>query len=78
MTGTSPQRGVRDGGAAARLYRLFVPPLRALNARLRQLTAATHHLQYKVAGFLRPSAEWFDHENDAKWQWAPRGGTNSR
>jgi ubiquinone/menaquinone biosynthesis C-methylase UbiE len=53
-------------------YSLIVPAVRALNAALRALTSATHHLQYKVEGFLRPSAEWFDHEIDVQWQWAAR------
>jgi SAM-dependent methyltransferase len=53
-------------------YRLIVPAVRALNAALRSLTSATHHLQYKVEGFLRPSAEWFDHELDVQWQWVAR------
>lgn len=51
---------------------LIVPALRMLNAALRALSAASHHFQYKVEGFLRPSAEWFDHEIDAQWQWVSR------
>jgi SAM-dependent methyltransferase len=53
-------------------YSLIVPAVRALNATLRALTSTTHHLQYKVEGFLRPSAEWFDHEIDVQWQWVAR------
>jgi len=53
-------------------YRLVVPAVRALNAALRALTSMTHHLQYKVEGFLRPSTEWFDHEIDVQWQWVAR------
>jgi 2-polyprenyl-3-methyl-5-hydroxy-6-metoxy-1,4-benzoquinol methylase len=53
-------------------YRLLVPPVRMLNAWLRALTGITHHFQYKVEGFLRPSAEWFDHEIDVHWQWVAR------
>jgi SAM-dependent methyltransferase len=55
------------------LYDPLVTPLRIVNALVRRLTAASHHLQYKVEGFLRPSAEWFDHELDAQWQWPVRG-----
>ena len=55
------------------LSRLFVNPLRWLNSVLRQFSAGTHFLQYKVEGVLRPSAEWFDHQLDAQWQW-PRLG----
>jgi SAM-dependent methyltransferase len=51
---------------------LIVPPLRRFNAGLRALCAGSHHLQYKVEGFLRPSAEWFDHEIDVQWQWVAR------
>jgi SAM-dependent methyltransferase len=58
--------------ALAALYRLLVPALRRFNAVLRAACAASHHLQYKVEGFLRPSAEWFDHEIDVSWQWAAR------
>jgi SAM-dependent methyltransferase len=53
-------------------YGLIVPPLRGFNAALRGLSAAAHHLQYKVEGLLRPSAEWFDHEIDVQWQWVAR------
>jgi SAM-dependent methyltransferase len=53
-------------------YSLIVPGVRAINAALRALTSATHHLQYKIEGFLRPSAEWFDHEIDVQWQWVAR------
>jgi 2-polyprenyl-3-methyl-5-hydroxy-6-metoxy-1,4-benzoquinol methylase len=55
------------------LYRLFVSPLRWLGSLLRTVSAGTHLLQYKVEGALRPSAEWFDHQLDAQWQW-PRLG----
>jgi len=60
----------------SRLHDLLVPPLRAANAVLRRLSAGAHHLQYKLEGVLRPSAEWFDHEIDAHWQW-PRLGRSS-
>jgi SAM-dependent methyltransferase len=60
-------------GVLSRLHGLLVPPLRAVNALLRSITAAGHRLQYKVEGFLRPSAEWFDHEIDANWQWRHLG-----
>jgi SAM-dependent methyltransferase len=53
-------------------YRLLVPALRRCNAALRAVCAASHRLQYRVEGFLRPSAEWFDHEVDVYWQWASR------
>jgi phospholipid N-methyltransferase len=53
-------------------HRFLVPPVRAFNARLRALTAFSHHFQYRVEGFLRPSAEWFDHEIDVHWQWVAR------
>jgi SAM-dependent methyltransferase len=56
----------------SRLYPLIVPPLRRLNAGLRAVSAGSHGLQYKVEGFLRPSAEWFDHEIDVQWQWVAR------
>lgn len=52
---------------------LLLRPLRAFNAMLRALNSASHHLQYKVEGFMRPSAEWFDHELDAQWQWPSQG-----
>jgi SAM-dependent methyltransferase len=54
------------------VYRLIVPALRRFNAVLRAVCAGSHHLQYKVEGFLRPSAEWFDHEIDVYWQWTAR------
>lgn len=62
------------GGSRAlfHLHRLIVPPLRRINAGLRAMCAGSHHLQYKVEGFLRPSAEWFDHEIDVQWQWVAR------
>jgi SAM-dependent methyltransferase len=55
------------------LHRLLVGPLRWLNRGVRALSGALHHLQYKVEGALRPSAEWFDHQLDAQWQWPSRG-----
>ena len=55
------------------LYRLLVPPLRWINHAIRLMSATSHHLQYRVEGALRPSAEWFDHQLDAQWQW-PRLG----
>ena len=55
------------------LYQVFVTPLRWLNHAVRTLAAATHCFQYKVEGALRPSAEWFDHQLDALWQWPRRG-----
>jgi SAM-dependent methyltransferase len=61
-----------SAGRAPRLYGLIVPPMRRINAGLRALCAGSHHLQYKVEGFLRPSAEWFDHELDVQWQWVAR------
>jgi len=80
MTGGPAIRRGRERPAVARLlaraYGLIVPPLRAVNAALRAATAATHHLQYKVEGLLRPSTEWFDHEIDAQWQWAARGSAS--
>jgi|SRR5581483_3638582 len=60
----------------ARAHGFLVPPLRAVNAAVRRLTAATHRLQYKIEGFLSPSAEWFDHEIDAHWQWPALGRTS--
>lgn len=56
----------------SRAHSLIVPELRGLNAGLRALSATGHHLQYKVEGLLRPSAEWFDHEIDVQWQWVAR------
>jgi SAM-dependent methyltransferase len=80
MSTPQPRRGqlgrVRENPALARiLFRLhgaIVPPLRGLNAALRAVSASTHRFQYKVEGFLRPSAEWFDHEIDVHWQWVAR------
>jgi SAM-dependent methyltransferase len=57
------------------LHGLIVPPVRRANAGLRALSAGSHHFQYKVEGFLRPSAEWFDHEIDVHWQWVARQRT---
>ncbi|MGO9319774.1 MAG: class I SAM-dependent methyltransferase [Solirubrobacteraceae bacterium] len=54
------------------VYGLVVPALRRFNSAVRALSAGSHHLQYKVEGFLRPSAEWFDHEIDVHWQWVAR------
>jgi SAM-dependent methyltransferase len=80
MRRRSALRGLRERpGAARRLSRAhdaLVPPLRGLNAAVRGVAAATHRLQYRVEGFLRPSAEWFDHEIDAQWQWRARGRTS--
>ena len=80
MTRGSPIRRLRARPAVARTlsraHDLVLPVLRAFNARLRRLTATAHHLQYKVEGFLRPSAEWFDHEIDAQWQWPASGGSS--
>src|ERR1035438_4700951 len=56
-------------GLLSHLHSAIVPPLRMANATLRALVATTHLLQYKVEGFLRPDAEWFDHAMDAYWQW---------
>jgi hypothetical protein len=55
-------------GLLWRFQPLLLRPFRAVNAALRALNSASHHLQYRVEGFLRPSAEWFDHELDAQWQ----------
>ncbi|HYM56175.1 MAG TPA: class I SAM-dependent methyltransferase [Solirubrobacteraceae bacterium] len=78
-TGQAPRRAGRRPGAGPgiarvlhRLHGLIVPPLRRFNAGLRAVCAGSHHLQYKVEGFLRPSAEWFDHEIDVHWQWVAR------
>jgi SAM-dependent methyltransferase len=60
-------------GLLWRFQPLLLRPLRAFNAALRALNSASHHFQYKVEGFLRPSAEWFDHELDAQWQWPAQG-----
>ncbi len=68
MTSSPHTPGLRGGA-----YRLLVPALRALNASLRAVTAASHRLQYKVEGFLSDSAEWFDHEVDVHWQWPSLG-----
>lgn len=54
------------------VYGLIVPALRRCNAVLRAVCAGSHHLQCKVEGLLRPSAEWFDHEIDVYWQWVAR------
>ncbi len=55
------------------LYKLLVPAVRWFNRGVRAFSAATHLVQYKVEGALRPSAEWFDHQLDAQYQW-PRSG----
>jgi cyclopropane fatty-acyl-phospholipid synthase-like methyltransferase len=55
------------------LHRLLVPPVRRLNRVVRSISALTHACQYKLEGALRPSAEWFDHQIDAQWQWPSRG-----
>ena len=55
------------------LYRILVPAIRWFNRGVRAVSAATHLVQYKVEGALRPSAEWFDHQLDAQYQW-PRLG----
>jgi cyclopropane fatty-acyl-phospholipid synthase-like methyltransferase len=55
------------------LYRLLVEPVRWMNRAIRSLSAGAHFFQYKLEGALRPSAEWFDHQLDAQWQW-PRLG----
>jgi SAM-dependent methyltransferase len=55
------------------LYGLLVPAVRWFNRGVRTLAAATHLVQYKLEGALRPSAEWFDHQLDAQYQW-PRLG----
>ncbi len=77
MSARDPLRALRRRPAAARAlaraHGLLLPPLRACNAGLRRLTAAMHRLQYKVEGFLSPSAEWFDHEIDVHWQWPALG-----
>jgi SAM-dependent methyltransferase len=73
----TPLRRIRANRVIAGLLWRFQPlllrPLRAANAALRALNSASHHFQYKVEGFLRPSAEWFDHELDAQWQWPAQG-----
>jgi Methyltransferase domain len=58
--------------ALSRLHGLLVPPLRLFNAGIRTVSAGAHRFQYRVEGFLRPSAEWFDHEIDVHWQWVVR------
>ncbi len=55
------------------LYRIFVVPVRRMNLAVRAVSASTHHLQHRAEGLLRGSAEWFDHQLDAQWQW-PRLG----
>jgi SAM-dependent methyltransferase len=77
MSGRDRLRELQKRPVAARplawAHRLLVPPLRACNAAVRRLSAATHRFQYKVEGFLSPSAEWFDHEIDVHWQWPALG-----
>ena len=77
MSPGSALRRLRGRPAVARLlwglHDVFVLPLRAANSLVRRIAAGSHRLQYKVEGFLRPSAEWFDHEVDAHWQWPTRG-----
>jgi methyltransferase family protein len=59
-------------GLLSGAHPFIVPPVRVLNACLRALTSFSHHFQYRVEGFLRPSAEWFDHEIDVHWQWVAK------
>jgi SAM-dependent methyltransferase len=70
-------RALRGRRRAARVLAVARPvlvgPLRALNAAVRRVAAASHRFQYKVEGFLSPSAEWFDHEIDVHWQWPAQG-----
>jgi SAM-dependent methyltransferase len=77
VSGRELLRELRKRPAAARplarAHRVLVPALQACNAALRRLTALTHRFQYKVEGFLSPSAEWFDHEIDVHWQWPALG-----
>ncbi len=77
MSPGSARRRLRGRPAVARLlsglHDVFVLPLRVVNSLLRRIAAGSHRLQYKVEGFLRPSAEWFDHEVNAQWQWPTRG-----
>jgi SAM-dependent methyltransferase len=73
----TPLRQIRANRVIAgllwRSQPILLRPLRAFNAALRALNSASHHFQYKVEGLLRPSAEWFDHELDAQWQWPAQG-----
>ena len=46
--------------------------LRAANQVGRRLLSFTHLLQFRVEGFLRPNAPWFDHQLDVYWQWPAR------
>ena len=77
MSPGSALRRLRGHPAVARVlwrvHDLFVLPLRTVNSLIRRVAAGSHRLQYKVEGFLRPSAEWFDHEVDAHWQWPAQG-----
>ena len=55
------------------LYQTLVPALRLTNALARRGVGFLHLLQFKVEGFLRPDAEWFDHQLDVYWQWPALG-----
>jgi Methyltransferase domain len=57
----------------AALYRLLVPPIRAVNRLIRSLSALSHRFQLRAEGVLRPQSEWFDHYVDSNWQWGATG-----
>jgi hypothetical protein len=63
----------RTTGARAVLYRLLVPPLRAVNRLIRGISSLSHHFQLRVEGALQPQSEWFDHYVDSHWQWGAAG-----
>jgi SAM-dependent methyltransferase len=70
--GQDPQARRWTTRGRSRLYNTLVPPVRRVNGVLRATSARSHQFQYKVEGFLKPSAEWFDHEIDVHWQWVAR------
>jgi hypothetical protein len=55
------------------VYRLIVPPIRAVNRVVRALSSLSHQFQLRVEGVLRPHSEWFDHYVDSNWQWSATG-----
>jgi SAM-dependent methyltransferase len=72
QAGQDMRAHLRRAGWRGHLYNVLVPSVRRLNGALRTASARSHQFQYKVEGFLRPSAEWFDHEIDVYWQWVAR------
>jgi SAM-dependent methyltransferase len=66
-------QSTRPARQRAVLYRLIVPPIRAINRLIRGFSSLAHHFQLRVEGLLRPQNEWFDHYVDSNWQWGASG-----